>query len=162
MSRYEDATENLVEVFLNVIGERFPRLINYKFKLIFDLKKRVKQGKLVLASIELASPKIKFFSADDVAAEGYDYVITVDKKVWELASDKDKARVISHELNHVFIDEKDNCKIIGHEISDFYIELKRNEDDPEWGRNLTSLISAVYEQEKEEAREARMPKKKGV
>lgn len=162
MNRYEESSENLVEIFLNVIEERFPRLINYKFKLIFDLKKRVKQGKLILASIELASPKIKFFSADDIAEEGYDYVIIVDKKAWELSSDKDKVRVMSHELNHVFIDEKDNCKIIGHEISDFYIELKRNEDDPEWARNLTSLIGAVYEQEKEEAKEARMPKKKGV
>lgn len=162
MNRYEDADDSLVEVFLNVVEERFPRLINLKFKLIYDLKKRIKQGKIVLASIELASPKLKFFSRDDLASEGYDYVIIVDKKAWELSSDKDKFRIISHELNHVFIDEKENLKIIGHEISDFYIELKRNEDDPEWGRNLTALVNAVYEQEKEAAKEAKMAKKKGV
>lgn len=149
MNRFEECNENLVEVFLDVLEERFQRLSYLKFKLIFDTKKRVSKGNTVLAEIALTSDKIKFFTKDDVAVDGYDYVITVDKKAWELANDKDKRRIISHELRHAFVDEKGNCKLIGHEIEDFYEELKLNQDDPEWSRNLARLVRDVYDQEKE-------------
>lgn len=152
MLRYEDADENLVSVFLDVMEDRFPQYQYLNFKLVYDLKKRISGGKIVLANIELASPKIKYFSQDDKAADGYDYVLFVDKKAWELSSEQDKKRLISHELRHVFIDEKDNPKIIGHEIEDFYAELKLNEDDPEWGRRLSRLVTDVYDQEKEMAK----------
>lgn len=153
MSRYIDCDENLVEVFLNVVEERFPNLANLNFRLIYDTKKRVHKGKVCLASIELASPKIKFFTQDDKALEGYDYIIIVDHKAWELASAADKKRLISHEMRHVFIDEKGTPKTVDHEISDFYMELELNADDPEWGRNLVSLVSAVYDQEKDSAKD---------
>lgn len=149
MNRYEDCNESLVEVFLDVLEERFQRLAYLKFKLIFDTKKRVSKGNTVLADIALTSDKIKFFTKDDIAVDGYDYVITVDKKAWELSNDKDKRRIISHELRHAFIDEKGSCKLIGHEIEDFYEELKLNQDDPEWSRTLARLVHDVYDQEKE-------------
>lgn len=149
MNRYEEANENLVDVFLRVVENRFPKYQSYKFKLIFDLKKRISKKKIVLASIEMSSAKIRFFSADNIALDGYDYVITVDKKTWEIASDKDKERLISHEMSHVFPDEVGNPKLIGHDVSDFYLEIKRNEDDPEWNRNLAILVETIYEQEKD-------------
>ena len=99
---------------------------NLKFKLVFDTKKRVSKGAVVLASIEVTTPKIKFFSIDNNASDGYDYIIIVDKKAWELASTVDKKRILSHELRHVFIDEKGRTKIIGHDISDFYSEMELN------------------------------------
>lgn len=149
MLRYEDCNDELVEVFLNVLEKRFAGFANLKFKLIFDLKKRISKGALVFASIELANQKIKHFTKDDVAIDGYDYVLIVDKKSWEVCSDKDKERIISHELRHAFIDEKGAPKILGHEIEDFYAELKLNEDDPEWKRKLSVLVHDMYEQEKE-------------
>jgi hypothetical protein len=153
MSRYIDCDESLVEVFLNVVEERFPNLANLNFRLIYDTKKRISKGKVCLASIELASPKIRFFTQDDKALEGYDYIIIVDHKAWELSSAADKKRLMSHEMRHVFIDEKGTPKIVDHEISDFYMELELNADDPEWGRNLVSLVSAVYDQEKDAAKD---------
>lgn len=153
MIRYEDADESLIKVFLDVMEERFPQYQYLNFKLVYDLKKRIKGGKIVLANIELASPKIKFFSQDSNAAEGYDYILFVDRCAWDNASEKDKVRLISHELRHVFVDEHDKPKLVGHEIEDFYQELKLNEDDPEWGRNLTRLVTDIYEQEKEMAKE---------
>lgn len=147
--RFEDCSENLVEVFLNVLEERFPHISYLKYKLIFDNKKKVSQGKLVLAYVVSTSDKIKFFTKDEVAIDGYDYVVTVNKKAWELASDEDKKRLLSHEMRHVFVDEKGNCKLIGHEIEDFYEEIKLNQDDPEWSRKLGQQVSDVYEQEKE-------------
>jgi len=148
--RYEDVNDELVEVFLNTIEERFPQYDHLKFKLIFDTKKRIKAGKVILATIELASDKIRFFSKDNLAIEGYDYVLVVDKKAWELSSEKDKVRILSHELRHVVVDEKDKLKIRDHEINDFHAEVKLNADDPEWLRKLTTLVEDIYTQEKEE------------
>lgn len=154
MNRYEECSENLVEVFMDVMEKRFPSYQNLKFKVIFDTKKRIKAGKLVLASLELASEKLKFFSKDNIAVEGYDYILIADKKAWELASPEDRSRLIAHEFKHVFIDEKGGCKLIGHEIEDFYSEIEANKDDPEWARKLATLTVDVYEQEKELAKQA--------
>jgi hypothetical protein len=104
--------------------------------------------------MELASEKIKFFSKDNVAIEGYDYLLIVDKKAWELANPLDRGRLIAHEFKHVFVDEKGAPKLVGHEIEDFYSEIEINKDDPEWARKLTTITLDVYEQEKELAKQA--------
>jgi hypothetical protein len=146
--RYEEADESLTEVFLNVLEKNFPFYQNFKFKLLFDLKKRVSQGKLVLASIELPGPKLKFFSRDKIATDGYDFIIIFDKKAWELSSELVKTKVMKHELRHIEISEDGSTKLVGHEIEDFYAEIEANKDDPEWRRKLVVLVSDVYEQER--------------
>lgn len=156
--RYENADDDLKNVFSKVLDDRFPQYSFLKFKLVYDLKKKTSGGKLVLANIELANPKIKFFSQDSVAEEGYDYILFVDHCAWQLASAVDKARLISHELRHVFVDEMGKNKLVGHEIEDFYIELKLNEDDPEWGRKLSILVNDIYEQQKEDKKEKKFQK----
>jgi hypothetical protein len=148
MHRYEEANEEFVEIFLDVLEKHFPQLQHLKFKLIFDLKKRISKGKLVLASIELTSPKIKFFSKDKVAVEGYDFILIMDQKAWDLSGLLAKERIIRHELRHVFINETGEPKIVGHEIEDFYAEVELNKDDPEWRVKLATLVRDVYEQEK--------------
>jgi hypothetical protein len=153
MHRYEEADDSLVEVFLEVLEKTFPKYGNLKFKLIYDLKKRINKGQLVLASIELPSAKVKFFSQDEIAVDGYDYILTVDRKAWEIADVKTKQRVIRHELRHVFIDEKGTPKLVGHEIEDFYAEIDLNKDDPEWRRTLVMITNDVYEQERLMAKE---------
>jgi hypothetical protein len=153
--RYEEADENLTEVFLNVLEKNFPFYQNFKFKLLFDLKKRVSQGKLVLASIELPGPKLKFFSRDKIAAEGYDFIIIVDRKAWELSGEQARTKIIRHELRHVEISEDGSVKLVGHEIEDFYAEIEANKDDPEWRRKLVVLVNDVYEQEKIMLKEAK-------
>jgi hypothetical protein len=147
--RYIDCNEDLVRVFLDIVEERFPSFIHLNIKLLFDTKKRVSAGKLVLASISTTSDMTKFFSKDNNAMDGYDFVIIVDNKAWDLASEADKRRLISHELQHIFIDEKGKAKLIGHEVEDFYQEIERNSDDPEWARNLTIQLVALYDMEKE-------------
>ena len=148
--RYEDADDSLVEVFLKVAEERFPNTCaNLNIKLMFDTKKRVRNGKICLASVEIANDKIKYFTKHEVEVGGYDYIVIVDRKAWELANEKDKVRLISHELRHVFVDENDKRKLAPHDIEDFVIEVKLNEDDPDWGIKLSTLVTDVYEQEKE-------------
>ena len=155
MSRFIDIDDGVIEVFFNVMEERFPNLINLKIKFVFDTKRRVKQGEVVLATTELASEKIKYFSKDDVAVEGYDVVIIIDMKAWELASDKDKIRLMSHELRHVFIDETGRVRLLPHDISDFRVEQKLNNDDPDWGLKLCTLVNDIYEQEREMAKQSK-------
>lgn len=153
MTRFIDADDSVVEVFLDTMEKRFPFIAQLKIKLVYDLKKRVKEGKLCLASVELASEKIKFFSRDDVAVEGYDYVITFDKKAWDHATPSDRARLMSHKLRHIFIDEKGKYKIMPHDVSDFRAEIKLNEDDPDWDFRLSALVGAMYDQERDMAKQ---------
>ena len=148
--RYEDADESLVEVYLKIAEERFPTTCaNLNIKLMFDTKKRVSKGKLLLASIEIANEKVKYFTKHEVELGGYDYIMTVDKKAWELASAKDKARLMSHELRHVFIAEDGKNKIAPHDVEDFAFEMELNKDDPSWGTKLATLVTDIYDQEKE-------------
>jgi len=153
--RYEDCDEAYVKVFMKVLEERFPMYGALTFRLVFDLKKRVKEGKICLASIETASAKIKYFSKNKVDIEGCDYVLTVDKKCWDNASDEDRERLISHELRHVFLDEHGKCKLVGHDINDFAIEVELNKDDPTWNFKLGRLTTDIYEQEKDMLKAAR-------
>lgn len=150
--RYIDCDDEFVQCFLDVVEERFPSYINLNIKLLFDTKKRVSGGQVVLASIHTTSAMAKFFSKDDTATEGYDFVLVVDRKAWELSNQLDKKRLISHELQHIFIDEKGKPKLVGHEIEDFYQEIEWNKDDPEWRRNLAIQAIAMYDQEKEMAK----------
>ncbi len=149
--RYEDADESLVEVYLKVAEERFPNTCaNLSIKLLIDTKRRVSRGTLVLASIEIASAKIKYFTKHEVpVGDGVDYILIADQKAWELASEEDKTRLISHELRHVFVDENGKHKLLPHDIEDFAAEVKLNTDSPEWASRLATVVADVYEQEKE-------------
>lgn len=152
MTRFEDVDDGVVETYLSVVEERFPELGQLKIKLVFDMKKRVKDGKICLAHVELANDKIKYFSKDDVAIDGYDAVVFFDRKAWSFADDKNRKRLMSHELRHVFIDETGKVRLMPHDVSDFQSEIKLNADDPDWGFKLGTLTNAVYEQEKEMAK----------
>lgn len=152
MLRYEDADKDLIDTFKEVLEERFPAYVNLNFKLVYDTKLTTKDGKIVFAKIELPSAKLKYFSTDEEVEDGYDYIIFVFLGSWQIASIKDKHRLLSHELRHVFIDEKGNPKLIGHELSDFYAEIELNKDDPEWLRKLTALTQDIHDQEKELAK----------
>lgn len=149
MNRYLEVDSSVMDVFYKVLNERFPAYGNIKFKLMFDTKKRMRKGKLVLASTELTNEKIRHFTATEDLPEGYDYLIILDEVAWVHASDADRERIISHELNHVFIDEKGNYKLIDHDVEDFLVEIKRNEDNPDWAYDLAALTKSIYEQKED-------------
>ena len=149
MVRFVEADESVVEVYIKAMEHRFPSLAQLKIKLIFDTKRRITQGKIALAMVELANDKIKFFSKDKIAVGGYDIIIIFDMKAWELSDDKNRMRIMSHELRHILIDEKGKLKLIPHDISDFREEQRLNVDDPDWGLKLSTLVNDIYEQEKE-------------
>ena len=133
---------------MNVLEEHFPQLQYLKVKLIYDLKQRVSKGRLVLASVETASPKIKYLSKDKIAIDGYDLLLIVDQKAWEVASADKRVKLMRPELRNVQIDETGGVKLVGHEIEDFHIEVKINKDTTDWRMQLATLTHDMYEQEK--------------
>lgn len=150
MNRYLHSDENLETVFYATLNSEFNWLESVKFKLIFDTKKRISKGRVTLASVELANEKVKFFTTDDGVPEGYDCIVVVDSLAWQYASDVDKKRIISHELNHVVFNEKGKVKLVGHDVEDFAAELQKNVDDPNWANKLADLTLSIYDQQEDQ------------
>jgi hypothetical protein len=151
--RYGDGDDRLTQVFLDVLEKYFPELGQLSVKLIFDFKKRIKQGKLILASIERTSDKIRFFSKNKIAVDGYDLILIVDNIAWTLSNDADKERIIRHELRHIFLDEDNKIQLVGHDVEDFREELTLNEDNPLWSDTLSVEVINAYITEKENGKE---------
>jgi len=132
-----------------VRAEHFPELRNAEILVLFDKKKRMSGGALVLGRIQKTNDLIKKLS-DEVVDEGYDYIMYLDKKMWESSADMDRERVIRHEFRHCFVDldaRGTPYKLIGHTIEDFYEEVELNEDDPRWRVRLGEITYAAYDME---------------
>ncbi|HVN23169.1 MAG TPA: putative metallopeptidase [Syntrophorhabdales bacterium] len=163
--RYEEVTSEVTKLLHKVLADHFGELKNAKIVALFDLKKRMSGGQIVLGRIVKTNHLIRHLTKEEAgSAEGYDYIITIDKKGWEALADKDKVRLLRHELRHTYydIDSEDNpYKLIDHTVNDFYEEIELNKDDPKWRQKAATMVTDMYEQEKEEAREKRAKQKKG-
>lgn len=155
-NRYEEVDNSVISALTNVRRRLFPELVNAKIKPLFDLKKRVSGGAVVLARIMLPNELIRHFTADEREGieDGYDYIIVLDKIAWQSAGDTDRERLLRHELRHTFVDiEADSpFKLVDHDVSDFYEEMELNRDDPRWKERVASLTETIYDQMKDEAK----------
>jgi len=155
-NRYEDVDSSVINALSAIRRESFPELVNAKIKPLFDLKKRVSGGAIVLARIMLPNELIKHFTADEKEGieDGYDYIVIVDKVVWQHTGATDRERLLRHELRHTFVDiEADNpYRLLDHDVSDFYEEMELNRDDPRWKERIASLADTIYDQMKDEAK----------
>lgn len=155
MGRYYDAGPEVYELMDEVIAERFGNSLSAAtIKILMDSKPKIDKltNRIVFASIKRATEVEKFLTTDGHNLDGLDYIIFISDLVWELANDKDKKRILSHELRHTFLDEKGYYKIVKHDIEDFYAEIKLNEDDPMWAQALSSIAVTKFEQMKAEAK----------
>ena len=163
--RYVEVTDDVRKLLSKVLAHHFGELKNAKIMALFDQKKRMSGGHIVLGHIMKTNDLIRHLTKEDASsAEGYDYIITIDKKGWEALDEKDRVRLLRHELRHTYFDidaEENPYKLIDHSISDFYEEVELNKDDPKWRQRAATMVADIYEQEKEEAREKRMKRKKG-
>jgi hypothetical protein len=162
--RYEEVTDDVRRLLDKVLADHFGELKNAKIIALFDVKKRVSGGQIVLGHIKKTNDLIRHLTREDASsAEGYDYIITIDKKGWETIDDRDRVRLLRHELRHTYfdIDAKENpYKLLDHTISDFYEEIELNKDDPKWRQRVATMLADIYEQQKEEAKEKRAKRKK--
>jgi hypothetical protein len=163
--RYEEVTPMVLDMLREVKSKHFGELKNAKIKVLFDLKRRKSGGRIVLGRIMKTNDLIRHLTKDEVEViEGYDFIITLDKKCWENITDQDKMRILRHELRHTYYDiesDDDPYKLISHSITDFYEEVEINQDDPRWRERVGILTEDIYEQEKE-AKADKKKKKKGT
>ena len=154
MGRFYDANDSIVTMMNEIIYERFSNLRPAVIKVVMDSKPKVDKltEKVTFAYIKSANEVERFLTKSGQDIEGVDYILFINDLVWELADDKNKKRIISHELRHTFLDEKGNYRLVRHDIEDFYEEVKLNEDDPMWGQALATIAMAKIDQLKEEAK----------
>lgn len=148
--RYMDAGLSEIAILEKVRRAHFSELADAKMKILFDLKKKMSDGKIVLARIQKANDLIRHFTEEEVE-DGVDFIIFLDKTAWDNIPEIDKERLTRHELQHVIFDsESENpYKLRDHEITDFYEEIQRNQDDPKWRERVADLTVAIYDQKKD-------------
>ena len=159
MGRFYSADESVRKIVDELIyeDERFPNLRAAKIKLIMDERPKIDKlnKQLTFAYIKTTNEVEKYLTKSGETLEGFDYFIFIYDLVWELASVKDKKRILSHELQHTFLDDNGNYKLIKHDIEDFYAEIELNKDDPMWRQALGTVAIAKIDQLKEEAKAKR-------
>lgn len=149
MSRFTDAivTEhNLIDA---VIKDSFPELIMARFIVLFDEKKRKSKGSYVVGRIKKLNDETKALSQDPNGDE-YNYVIFLDKFVWNHLDDADKTRIMRRLLCQCDVDGEaadDIYKIQGFEVEDFNSELIKNQDDPQWLYRVNLIAESLYDNE---------------
>ena len=151
MNRFEDANQEVTDLVNRVIGENFPELARARIKMVFDVKKRSSRGMYVFGRMQKCSEIMRKLSAAEANAEdGYDYVLYLDKGVWDHIQEADRVRLVRHELRHCFYDleaKGDPYKLVGHDYEDFAVEIDLNRDDPTWRNRLAAVAESVYDRE---------------
>ncbi|MDR2017892.1 MAG: hypothetical protein LBQ00_03305 [Syntrophobacterales bacterium] len=162
--RYEEVTDDVLELLHDVRAQYFPELKNAKIKVLFDVKKRSSGGRITLGRIMKTNDLLRHLTIDRVdPIEGYDYIVCLDKTCWEAIEKEDRERIVRHELRHAYFDidsEENPYKLVDHSILDFYEELEANREDPRWRERVGTLTEDIYQQRKEEINEARAKKMK--
>lgn len=149
MDRYEDPLPEVLDLVDHVQREWFPYLVNAKIKVLFDTKKRSSKGHFVLGRIQRCSTVLRHLTRDEArSADGFDYILYLDKAVFDAVDQSDRIRIIRHELRHCFydLDSKTNpYQLVGHDIEDFYDEMDLNKDDPRWRERIASVAASIYD-----------------
>ncbi len=146
-SRFQSVTEDVLELLKMIRDERFPEIEDARILPLFDLQKRISDGVLTLASIHKTNDLTRFLTMDDEdQGLGLDYVIRIDKLVWENLEGDDRIRLIRQELRHTKFDKdaEHPFKLRKHTIEDFYEEVKLNENDLEWKHKAIEAATKKY------------------
>lgn len=148
--RYEPVTDEVYVAGEAVIMGFFPDLVAASILYVFDTKKRVSEGKIVVAKIKKMNEEMKFMAMNDDGVT-YDYVVFIDKNVWDVLDETDRKRILFHEFCHCTVDfeKKNPYNLRGHEIEGFYDEQNYNHDDPRWSERVSTVAESVYDPENE-------------
>ncbi len=152
MGRFENCGQDEQDLLREVVAEFFPELRNVRIKMLFDMKKRMSGGKVVLGRIQKCNDLLKHLTAEEAnTEEGFDAILYFDNKAYENIGREDRIRILRHELQHINLSEVGNVGLRDHELTDFYEEVARNVDDPRWRERVATLTTDIYEQEAEMA-----------
>jgi hypothetical protein len=150
--KYEDVPEMIYEMYERLKGQYFPQLANAKMLFLINKKKMMKRGSIVLGKMVKPSDLVKYLSRNEAPEDGYDYIMLLDSNLIKHCEESDIERVVRHELRHTFFDSdsKNPYKLVDHDFSDFYDEVELNKDDPTWAKRVSTTVSLIYHQEKDE------------
>ena len=150
MGRFADVDQEVLDVINQVREEYFRSLAGSEINILFDQKKRMSGGKLVLGRMKKCNELERHLSKDAVGnGEGYDYIMYLDELAWDMADEDQRVKLVRHELRHcdVDIDAASPYKIKGHDIEDFEEEIRLNQDNPGWANQLAELVALEYAEE---------------
>lgn len=150
-SRFEEATQDVVNKVQEVIRGKFPSLNGCNIEVVMDLKKRKSGGQYTLVKLDKASPILRHISADNANPDGVDYILYLDKTVYNEMSDRDRERVIAHGLYHTDCDFEKEIPYNTRKptVQTFYEEIHDNQDDDRWAERLDLMAEGIYEREAE-------------
>ena len=150
--KYDDVPEMIYEMYERLKGKNFPQLANAKILFLINKNKMMKRGSIVLGKMVKPSDLVKYLSRNEAPEDGYDYIMLLDSRLIKHCEESDIERVLRHELRHTFFysDSKNPYKLVDHDFSDFYDELELNQDDPTWAKRVSTTVSLIYHQEKDE------------
>ena len=164
--RYEEVSKDVIGVSNQIIKEKFPALKDAKIKYLFDTKMAMKEGMIILGYCRKTNDLIRHLTKDEAETyEGFDFIITLDKEAWGVMGEKDRIRLVRHELRHaVYLKseeegEENTCYILPHDLSDFSAEVEINTDDPIWAQRISGIIEVIYADKKDEEKENKKSKK---
>ena len=146
MSRFEDAPKQTIDFVEKVVNDNFPELQGSLIKVMYDNKKRKSGGRLVLGRMKKTNDELKAFAMDE-NGNPFDYIMFLDRLVWDNIEEKDKEKLVFHELCHCHIDGEatDTYKIKDHEIQTFYAEIEFVRDDPRWLERVSTIAASLYD-----------------
>lgn len=151
--RFEEVSDSFLRLAKEVQDKYFPELNEVKIKYLFDTKKRTSGGQITLGKCSKTNDLIRHLTVEEAnSVEGYDYLIVIDKIAYDNIDERDRIRLIRHELRHAaaFDPEATNpCKIAPHDINDFEAEVVLNADSPGWMRRAANLVADIYDQQKD-------------
>jgi len=150
MSRFEDVPSQTEKFVDDVMYKHFPALQGSLVKVMYDTKKRKSGGRYVFARIKKTNDELKAFVLTE-NGEAYDYIMFLDKALWEAIEDKDREKLVFHEFCHCVVDVNatDQFKIQDHEIQTFYAEIEFTADDPRWTERVSVICESVHDPEAE-------------
>jgi hypothetical protein len=148
-NRFEDAPESVIALVDEVQDKWFPELSRARFKILFDTKKRKSRGLWILARIQRTNEILRHLTKEEARSEvGFDYLLYLDKALWEAIEEKDRIRIVRHELRHCFYDLESKgspYKLVGHDVEDFLSEIDLNKDDPRWRERCAAVATSLYD-----------------
>ena len=149
MSRFEEATSDVIDKVQEVIRSKFPSLSGVNIEIVMDTKKRKSGGGYVLVKLDKSSPILRHISADNSNPDGVDYILYLDKSVYIEMSDRDKIRVIAHGLYHSECDFEKEIPygVRKPTVQTFYEEIADNSDDDRWAERLDLMAESIYDRD---------------
>lgn len=145
MGRFEDAPEQVVALVNKIRTETFRQLNSAKIKVLYDTKKRMSGGKLVLGRMQKTNDLIKCLVMSETESD-IDYILCLDKACFENVEEADRIRLIRRVLQHCDVDFESNnpYKLRQFEIEEWFDEMEYNKDDPRWAERCTAVAESIY------------------